>query len=460
MAALIPVDAPTLTPLRGSFEYDQLESEMKAVFLAVFESMLRASERRLNLYGMPHLGDSELIERAMKDAGLSIVRRNTTRTSFLLKAARARNPRRGMIFLRQYLQSVWPNVWQVEPLWHPVATAANYPADRTALGTKSLGDGVTAEYAPDSEDGIPTLYRTDWQGKQKLYPTPRTNRVLRSQEFDNASWSKSEMTVVANAGLAPDGTATADRLVPSTVSTGNHYVQPAAQVAVVAGDRFTASCFFTAEGYTRAQITLSGTTWQGGVQPVLRVDLTTGTPYSVSAAVVAYSVTPVGSGYQLSITAIASSSFSTRMAVWVMNPNGTGSAWAGDGVKGLLAWGAQQEVNTSGSYIPTTTANVTVTDYTLDANGVATFAGGLPASTPVTHFRTGRIRITLPVTTDNGLGLVEIAKAFRSTLAPRLMLELRLATVMENIGNGGALALSNGMRATMPFMGIGTLKKG
>jgi hypothetical protein len=73
--------------------------------LSVFNTYLRPRERQINLHGMPHLGDTELIERTLKDYGLAIVRHDATRTAFLLKAARARNPNRGMIFLRQYLQS-------------------------------------------------------------------------------------------------------------------------------------------------------------------------------------------------------------------------------------------------------------------------------------------------------------------------------------------------------------------
>lgn len=40
----------------------------------------------------------------------------------------------------------------------------------------------------------------------------RTNIVLRSQEFDDAAWVKSNVTVTANDAIAPDGTLTADLL--------------------------------------------------------------------------------------------------------------------------------------------------------------------------------------------------------------------------------------------------------
>jgi hypothetical protein len=76
------------------------------------------------------------------------------------------------------------------------------------------------------------------------------------------------------------------------------------------------------------------------------------------------------------------------------------------------------------------------------------------------YFRTGRIRITLPVAADNGLGLVEIAKAFRSTLAARLMLELQLSTVFESLGQAsGGFSLAGGAIGCMPILLEGTLTK-
>jgi hypothetical protein len=111
-------------------------------------------------------------------------------------------------------------------------------------------------------------------------------------------------------------------------------------------------------------------------------------------------------------------------------------------------------------YIKTTTVAASFTDFTVDANGIATFAEGGTPPAPLVYFRTGRIRITLPVSVDNGLGLVEIAKAFRSTLAARLMLELQLSTVFESLGQAsGGLSLAGGALGCMPILVGGTLTK-
>ena len=49
------------------------------------------------------------------------------------------------------------------------------------------------------------------------------NSLLRSDEIDNAAWSKSNVTVSANTATAPDGTATADEVI-ETVANGAHLI--------------------------------------------------------------------------------------------------------------------------------------------------------------------------------------------------------------------------------------------
>jgi hypothetical protein len=161
---LIPVDPPSLAPLVASFEENQLESELKQVFINVFGNLVRERERALNLYGMAHLGGDELVQRSLLNDGLALIRRDAVQMRFLLKAWRARNPERGMLFLRKYLQTVWPNEWRVDQLWHPIATMLNYPNDKTADGdpathflTSRIRAGVTV--AVDDGTGLVAMQK-------------------------------------------------------------------------------------------------------------------------------------------------------------------------------------------------------------------------------------------------------------------------------------------------------------
>ena len=74
------------------------------------------------------------------------------------------------------------------------------------------------------------------------------NLLLWSQEFDNASWVKVNSTVTANAISAPDGTTTADKVIPDT-STNNHYVRQSLLSSVPIGSTVTISVFAKADGY-------------------------------------------------------------------------------------------------------------------------------------------------------------------------------------------------------------------
>ena len=53
-----------------------------------------------------------------------------------------------------------------------------------------------------------------------------TNLQVYSQDFDNAAWTKNNLTVATNSTTAPDGTTTADTLTTNT-STGGHNVYDA-----------------------------------------------------------------------------------------------------------------------------------------------------------------------------------------------------------------------------------------
>lgn len=81
---------------------------------------------------------------------------------------------------------------------------------RAGVGTMFNAAGVIESFA----SGVPRI--TD---RGLLVERAATNLLLRSQEFDNAAWTKvsggngADPTVTANAAVAPDGTTTADEIV-------------------------------------------------------------------------------------------------------------------------------------------------------------------------------------------------------------------------------------------------------
>lgn len=125
---LLVAKQPDLLPLRESHEADVLESELKALFIDLFNTYIRPDERYVNVLGMPQHGPRALVETSLANDGLAIYRGADAASgagAYLLRAWRAMNPKRGRHLLETYLQLLWPNVWTVNQMWQDVD--ADYP---------------------------------------------------------------------------------------------------------------------------------------------------------------------------------------------------------------------------------------------------------------------------------------------------------------------------------------------
>jgi hypothetical protein len=107
-----------LYPLRQSAEGRTVESELKALFIHLYEQRLLEKADDLNVYGAAHLGSFALVERFVKADCLALLRNNDDGAMrYLYRAWRARNHGRGLHFLRTYLQLLWPDAWELDQLW-------------------------------------------------------------------------------------------------------------------------------------------------------------------------------------------------------------------------------------------------------------------------------------------------------------------------------------------------------
>lgn len=177
-----------------------------------------------------------------------------------------------------------------------------------------------------------------------------TNLVLRSEEFDNASWSKTNSSITSNATTAPNGTITADALIEDTAASTHVALQT---YGVTTGTTYTLSCYAKAAGRNFAQLLFIG----GFASNITAIfDLTNGSVGTTAGSPVTAAVA-VGNGwYRLSITATTISTITTSIQ---LRPAITSSAanYQGDGTSGLYLWGAQlEQASTVGDYVPTTSA--------------------------------------------------------------------------------------------------------
>ena len=199
-----------------------------------------------------------------------------------------------------------------------------------------------------------------------LVEEQRTNLLLRSEEFDNASWTKSRSTITANATTSPDGTVDADKLVEDTTATATHRVFQQASKSASSVTR-TFSVYLKAAERTFARVSISDNT--EAVTARVDVDLSAGTINTAavfggtSISSPSASISLAGNGwYRVSITATFDATITNPGAfVFLCSAFGVIS-YTGNGTSGIFVWGAQWEDGSfATSYIPTVASQVTRT---------------------------------------------------------------------------------------------------
>jgi hypothetical protein len=114
-------ELPSLIPLQRSHSENQIEAELKQLFLDLFRSKMATEVFDANVLGVPHLGSMNLVRRTVNADGLVLLQgdREEAATRYLYRAWKSRNAQgRGTHFLRTYLQMLFPNAFEVHQLWH------------------------------------------------------------------------------------------------------------------------------------------------------------------------------------------------------------------------------------------------------------------------------------------------------------------------------------------------------
>lgn len=239
----------------------------------------------------------------------------------------------------------------------------------TGNGTRSyIGDGVSSIYiwgAQLVEGTEPKRYypttnrlnipRIDYSnGIQPgiLLEPQRTNLIVRSEEFDNVSWGKTNASVISNAIISPSGLMDGDKLVENdTLNIHNIYV-------FTGGTELRTNSIFVKAG-ERSRFIL----WAGASGYMFDLVNLTTTPGNNSTSITSTSIQDYGNGwYRCSITSGAgpNNGYSISLLDNETNPETPSPQYQGDGVSGLYIWGAQRENASSlTSYIPTVSAAVT-----------------------------------------------------------------------------------------------------
>lgn len=179
----------------------------------------------------------------------------------------------------------------------------------------------------------PTLARRPASGVRNL--------LTYSDQFDNGMWNKVRSVVTPNAGVAPDGTMTADKLVEDLSPSNDHRINMV--YALTAGAAYTFSIY--AKAAERSQIVLYESA-SGSTRNVL-FDLLAGTATDMTGPGLSPTISAVGGGwYRCSISVPTVTNPAGVMAYMNMAVSGS-NVYTGNGTSGLYLWGAQLELGSS-----------------------------------------------------------------------------------------------------------------
>jgi hypothetical protein len=144
---------------------------------------------------------------------------------------------------------VTPNGTKASKLYaiKPTDGSGDLSVVRATTATRVNSSGLIESVATN----VPRLDYSNGSCPSILVEPQRTNLLERSEEFDNASWSKLNTSVTSNSVVSPNGTITADKIIPSATSSFKEIYNDS---TLTSGVVYTQTYYVKADGYRYIQI--------------------------------------------------------------------------------------------------------------------------------------------------------------------------------------------------------------
>lgn len=220
----------------------------------------------------------------------------------------------------------------------------------------SLGPGEAYSVRNISVRELPGNHAFQSTAASRPVLSARVNLLTKTEQFDDAAWTKTRSSISANTTAAPNGLVTADKLIEDTTASNTHSVSGPI-ITLPSASTATVTVYVKAAERVWCRVANAGVVSGGAF-----VNLATGQFGTIEAGVTASSIQDVGNGwYRVSITGVLAGTAS-QLLVQLSTGNGSAS-YTGDGTSGIFIWGADLRVTNTGTNLPEYQRVNTATDY-------------------------------------------------------------------------------------------------
>ena len=304
---------------------------------------------------------------------------------------------------------------------------------------------IRTKFAGITQDGssasnIPRLDYTNGSCPSILVEPQRTNLALYSEQFDNASWLKTNTSVTANSIISPSGTLTADTITASGI-IGLRVVQTNA-ITFTSGTSYSLSVFAKKGTNNFIQLLISGT--MGGM--FANFDLNNGvvgTLGTVTGSNPTSSITNLGNGwYRCVMNFTANATIVQVASIAIVSSASAVRAEANTLTTSVYLWGGQLETGAyPTSYIPTTSASVTrnadgLSKANVYTNGWVSSTGGtffVDLKNNVPQIRASAYPVLFLSSNTSGTGTTSIGLGAKTTSSRLFVYYIKNGTFVESV---------------------------
>jgi len=250
------------------------------------------------------------------------------------------------------------------------SVATEYIPTTTSIRTKFAGITQDGGFGAN----IPRIDYTGGGCPSILVEPARTNLVLYSEEFDNASWIKTNTTATANTTTAPDNTSTADTITGIGL-IGLRLIQTNS-ISFTTATSYSLSVF--AKKSTNDFIQLIASNFVGGMYANFNLNTgVVGTLGTTTGTNPTSSITNYGSGwYRCTMNFTTTATISQVGSIGIVTSASASRAESNTLTTSVFLWGAQLEAGEySTSYIPTVTGTVPRAADVISKTGISSLIG-------------------------------------------------------------------------------------